>query len=108
MRQDARALLEKLKQTEFEYREFDTDALDDAETWPLLDAVRQHPLIAKRVPNRAWPERPSTVEPIRDPAAQPGARLFGRYDAVKPDAEAAPPADQPSLSSLLRRLSDDG
>jgi hypothetical protein len=105
VRQDARALLEKLQQTEFEYRDFDgQDTDEDGESWPLLEALSRHPAIARPGPARSWPQRSEAASKV---AATPGSRMFSRYDSRAQEPEAEPEAPQPSLRGFLNKLAAD-
>lgn len=105
MRQDARALLEKLQQTEFEYRDFDgQDAEEDGEAWPLLEALSRHPAIARPGPARSWPQRAEAGTKV---AATSGNRMFSRYDARPQESDAEPEAPVPSLRGFLNKLAAD-
>tara|TARA_B100000378_G_scaffold245087_1_gene215775 strand:- start:10483 stop:10830 length:348 start_codon:yes stop_codon:yes gene_type:complete len=91
MRQDAKALLEKLSRQDFQYRQFE-DQYADMELWPIFEALLKDPRI---VPPRKTPlehrqairadiaDRP-VAAPIRtDPAATNIFASYGEADALQ-------------------------
>lgn len=93
MRQDAKALLEKLSRQDFQYRQFE-DQYADMELWPIFEALLKDRRI---VPPRKTPleHRQAIRADIADRPAAPKSRaetaqanIFAAYG----DADAAPPA----------------
>ena len=93
MRQDAKALLEKLSRQDFQYRQFE-DQYADMELWPIFEALLKDPRI---VPPRKTPlEHRETIRAeIADRPSAPSNRtnsaapnIFAGYgDAEAPQAQ---------------------
>ncbi|GGD56324.1 hypothetical protein [Croceicoccus mobilis] len=94
MRQDAKALLEKLSRQDFQYRQFE-DQYADMELWPIFEALLKDPRI---VPPLKTPlgQREAIRADIADrPSAPPNrinpanSNIFAGYgDAEAPQAQA--------------------
>jgi hypothetical protein len=122
MRQDARALLERLERQDFDYRDF-TAAAEEIELWPLFQVLlrdrrivgdREPPAAAKLADAKPVDVTPrshqavvtdSPPEPVR--VASPVSTLFAAYRT--PEAAAAAPVSepgvpQPDIREFLQRL----
>jgi len=96
MRQDAKALLEKLSRQDFQYRQFE-DQYADMELWPIFEALLKDPRI---VPPRKTPlehreairadiaDRPVSASNRTEPAAANIFSAYGEADARQTQARA--------------------
>lgn len=97
MRVDAKALLDRLGKSDFTYREF-ADRFSELELWPLFEALLRDARLAQLDEGgepghgiAASAAAPSTGTPGREPAHQPFAALFSRYE-TDGGAGSPPPA----------------
>lgn len=106
MRQDARALLDRLGQPGFEYREFSDTRFEDEDEniWPLFEAVERIMKRPRRDPSMGLAEPGAVHSPAGSPL-RAGKGLFRRYD---PGTESPSPSKpQASVRQLLSRLSEE-
>ena len=111
MREDVVELLDKLKLTDFRYREF-SDSFADMELWPIFEAIlsdpnvvgKPHSLLMERAVNEQQPV-PQPPEPSVVPVAgrsDTAAGLFSAYGTPPRESGTRPRGD---LRAFLRRLS---
>lgn len=123
MRVDAKALLDRLGKSDFTYREF-ADRFSELELWPLFEALLRDTRLAQleegAEPGHAITAGGSATShgaPGREPAHQPFAALFSRYEgesaagnapAARPAAADPAPHELPpqDVRMLLRQLSE--
>ncbi|GGZ00645.1 hypothetical protein ACFSTD_03920 [Novosphingobium colocasiae] len=123
MRVDAKALLDRLGKSDFTYREF-ADRFSELELWPLFEALLRDTRLAQLEEGAepghgivAGAVAASAGAPGREPAHQPFAALFSRYEGdggagsgsaaraaePEPTPHELPPQD---VRMLLRQLSE--
>ena len=98
MRNDARALLEKLSRQDFRYKQFE-DPYTDMELWPLFESLlKDERIVGKEgghVPSGRPPE-PRRAEVEKRPSARPikqAGSFLGQYSA--PQSSPANETNQP-------------
>lgn len=96
MRNDARALLEKLSRQDFQYKQFE-DPYTDMELWPLFEAILKDERVVGNEgghmsSGRSLEPRRTVVEkrPASRPA-KPAGSFLGKYAAPQ-----SPPANKPA------------
>ena len=109
MRQDARALLVKLSQQDFNYRQFE-DQYADMELWPIFEALLKDERISgpEMTPmERRQAERQTQSRQVPHKPADAGGHaggLFEAYEAEAPKKETPPAATGDDLRNFLKRL----
>lgn len=110
MRNDARALLEKLSRQDFRYKQFE-DPYTDMELWPVFEALLKDERITGNGGNNVEATRlpePRRAAVERRPApSKPAGSFLGQYSA--PQASAAnepgrPQGDAVDLRNFLGKL----
>lgn len=114
MRQDAKALLEKLSRQDFQYRQFE-DQYADMELWPIFEALLKDPRI---VPPRRTPlehreairadiaDRPAAASIRKEPTPTNMFAAYGDVDSPQSHGRAQRQSGTPGdLRSFLSGLS---
>lgn len=106
MRQDAKALLERLGQQKFRYQEF-PDRFPDMELWPLFEALLKDPRVIGEEGSRV-DAREAAYDQSRGGASEPVHgmtpeglldRLYAQYQPAAADAQ-APKTESPADSDV--------
>ncbi|KCZ47445.1 hypothetical protein [Hyphomonas pacifica] len=109
MRNDARALLEKLSRQDFRYKQFE-DPYTDMELWPVFEALLKDERISgkgerrEEAPRAPEPRRPAAQARRAPQSAKPAGSFLGQYSAPQPSPANEPGRAQTEAVDLRRFL----